>query len=84
MRSTEECYIDIRSGERGADDSLIGSFPHPLWKPLVWLLVYYTVERFPHPVIAANRELRTKGDISSNKWQYNSRGGRVATEQDPD
>ena len=51
---------------------------------LLWLLCYfygyyacYTMARFPHPVIPANRELRTKGGISSNKWQYNS-GGRVA------
>ena len=58
------CYIDIRSGERGADDPLI-HFARIL------------TQRFPHPVIPANRERGTKGRISSNKWLYN-RGGRVA------
>ena len=49
------CYIDIRSGERGADDPLI-HFARIL------------TQRFPHPVIPANRERGTKGRISSNKW----------------
>ena len=75
LRCTQECYIDIRSGERGADDPLIGWFPHPLWWPLLcYFYGYYgcyTMARFPHPVIPANRELRTKGGISSNKWRYN-------------